>query len=303
MYPNFKDYFYFNQVEKKGVILLLVILLLLIGVNVWMSNQSQVITHNSSKIQEGLAYLDSIAEASKDNNRNYEEVEPKNQILNLTEFDPNEFSVSEFQKLGLSKKQASIIENYRNKGGVFKSKSDFKKMYSISDELYQKLEPYILLPDTFIYANTKRWEKKDYSKNRKTWKPAEVYLNTSDSATFTKLRGIGPTYASRIIKYRTRLGGFRSINQLTEVYGITDSLVQTFGEQLKLDTIPIVKLNVNELTAKELKVNPYIDWSIANSIVAYREQHGKYKKLEDIKKSVLINDSLYNKLKYYLDIR
>ena len=117
------------------------------------------------------------------------------------------------------------------------------------------------------------------------------------------MRGIGKHTLLRIIKYRTRLGGFRNINQLTEVYGITDSLVQTFGEQLKLDTIPIVKLNVNELTAKELKVNPYIDWSIANSIVAYREQHGKYKNWKILKKSVLINDSLYNKLKYYLDIR
>ena len=128
-------------------------------------------------------------------------------------------------------------------------------------------------------------------------------INSSDSSEYTQLRGIGPTYASRIIKYRDRLGGFYKLEQLSEVYGVSDSLIKSFGNQLRFDSIKIQKLNVNKLEAKELKVNPYIGWNIANSIVNYREQHGKYLKLEDLKKSVLIDDTLYLKIKPYLDIK
>jgi competence protein ComEA len=60
-------------------------------------------------------------------------------------FDPNTASLQEFQKLGLSEKQASTIKNYLNKGGSFKTKEDLKKIYGISADQYNQLEPYIFI--------------------------------------------------------------------------------------------------------------------------------------------------------------
>ena len=117
---------------------------------------------------------------------------------------------------------------------------------------------------------------------------------------YTKLRGIGPTYASRIIKYRNALTGFHSKSQLSEIYGISDSLLETFNDQLIIDTLSIRNMDVNKMDAKQLKQNPYINWNVANSIVNFREQHGLYESNEEIKKSVLIDDSLFQKIEPYL---
>ena len=242
MYPRLKDFFYFNKVERNGIIVLLIILIGLIAVNLWLSNQDQTITPSSKRVEEGLAFLDSIhqLEIEKRNKpsinkeRNEVEMVPKN-------FNPNISSLEDFMSMGLTEKQANTIINYRNKGGAFRIKSDFKKMYSISDLMYQQLEAYILLPDTL---ETEQSIFESIEKPRE-WTPPVVYINSSDSADFTKLRGIGPTYASRIIKYRNRLGGFYNPNQLSEVYGLSDSLIRTFEEQLVFDSMPIQKLNVN----------------------------------------------------------
>jgi DNA uptake protein ComE-like DNA-binding protein len=199
-------------------------------------------------------------------------------------------------KFGLTKKQSKTILNYINKGGKFRIKKDLKRMYSISELKYKELEPFILLPDSI---SPKQYVKKE----KKIFKPRifeTVFLNSADSSQLVTLRGIGPTYASRIIKFRNQLGGFINKEQLSQVYGLTDSLVSSFGEQLKFDPIEISKLNINTADAKELKKHPYIDWSIANSIVNYRKQHGDYKIIDEIKNSVLIDDSLFNKLKPYI---
>ncbi|MBQ1754135.1 MAG: helix-hairpin-helix domain-containing protein, partial [Bacteroidales bacterium] len=97
-------------------------------------------------------------------------------------FDPNTVSVADLQRLGLSERQAQSIENYREKGGRFRSKADFQKMYVVSDTLFARLEPYIEI--------------------------AKLELNGADSAALVSLRGIGPWYARKILDYRDRLGGF-----------------------------------------------------------------------------------------------
>lgn len=300
MSPRLKDYFYFNRTEKQSILALLVILFGLI-IFLFLDPFSRINqTEDYKKLELVQQYLDSLNQ-QKESRLIEEELLIKNEDeknqSELFDFDPNEIGVNDWQKFGLSEKQANTIINYLNKGGSFRIKSDLKKMYSISDSKYKELEPYLLLPDTF---EKKRYIKKEYE--TKKWQPVTVKINSADSATFVKLRGIGPTYASRIIKYRTNLGGFHSLMQLSEVYGISDSLIKTFSEQLILDSIAIKMLDINKLEAKELKVNPYIDWNVANSIVNYRKQHGLYSQIEGIKMSVLINDSLFRKIEPYIHI-
>ena len=64
-------------------------------------------------------------------------------------FDPNDISLDSLQLLGFSRKQAQTILNYRNKGGKFRQKKDFAKMYVVDSAMYTSLAPYILLPDRY----------------------------------------------------------------------------------------------------------------------------------------------------------
>ena len=130
-----------------------------------------------------------------------------------------------------------------------------------------------------------------------------VNLNTADTVALKTLSGIGSYYASKIIKYRTKLGGFHSKDQLLEVYGIDPEILSVNAGFIKADASLIQKININTVTKEELKAHPYIKWNIANSIVLYRANHGKYQEIEGIKKSVLVNEDLYQKIKVYITIK
>jgi DNA uptake protein ComE-like DNA-binding protein len=299
MRPKLKDYFYFNQSERRGVSSLLIILIVLLLFNFFYPFKSEEVNIDQASLQNLKHILDSIDTQIEQNTKVATLIkEVKNEEIILFDFDPNDLNIEEWMNFGLSNRQANTILNYTSKGGEFRIKKDLKKMYSISDEKYKKLEPFILLPDSIV-------KKKYLNKEKVNYKPRvfeKVFLNSADSSQLVTLRGIGPTYASRILKFRTQLGGFVNKRQLAQVYGLTDSLVESFGEQLQFDTIEIVKIDINSVEAKELRKHPYIDWSIANSIVNYRKSHGNYKVIDEIKKSVLIDDSLFNKLKPYIFI-
>lgn len=107
-------------------------------------------------------------------------------------FDPNNVSIDELVRLGFSEKQAMAIDNYRKKGGRFRRKSDFAKSFVVSDSVYARLEAYIDIP--------------------------KLDINLADSAAFDNLPGIGPYFAAKMVEYRDRIGGYRSCDQLLEIY-------------------------------------------------------------------------------------
>lgn len=129
-----------------------------------------------------------------------------------------------------------------------------------------------------------------------------IELNSADTTELKKLKGIGSYYASKIIKYRNRLGGFYSVSQLNEVYGIKPEVLEENKAVLIVDSTLIRKININTITKEELKQHPYIKWNVANSIVLYRINHGDYKTVQNIQNSDLVNDELYRKIVRYLTV-
>jgi len=108
--------------------------------------------------------------------------------------------------------------------------------------------------------------------------------------------------ASRIVTFRDKLGGFYSIEQVGETYGLPDSTFQKIKQYLKLDNPSVKKININTATVDELKAHPYIKFSLANPIVAYRNEHGSFSKIEDIKKVMAVTDEIYKKIAPYLSL-
>jgi competence protein ComEA len=216
----------------------------------------------------------------------------------LFNFDPNSISVAEWKRLGLPEKTTRTIMNYREKGGRFYKSEDLLKVWGMPENFYNRVKGHIRITSQ---TNMKPVdEKSSYVKPLKKEIKA-VSINEADSAQLEQLPGIGPKLSSRIVKYRDRIGGFHSIDQLAEVYGLADSVVQKVKPFLVL-TGEIKKININSSTRDELRAHPYFAWSLANAIVEYRKQHGNFTSIEHLKKIALIDEELFQKLLPYIGI-
>jgi len=152
-----------------------------------------------------------------------------------------------------------------------------------------------------------KYKKNEFGKGNTTSLKSElnnfkVKINAADTAGFKSLKGIGPYYSIKIVKYRKALGGFTSVEQLKEVYGILPEMIDQNVNRLILDSVNIVKININTCETADLKKHPYISWNIANSIVQIRKSREAYKTIEEIKKSDLVNAEIYRKIAPYLKI-
>lgn len=159
-------------------------------------------------------------------------------------FNPNTASHDDFQRLGFSEKQASALVNYRNKGGIFRRKSDFAKSFVVADSVYRRLEPYIDIP--------------------------LLDLNTADSAAFDGLPGIGGYFANKIIEYRTRLQGFSYKEQLMDIYRFDKEKYDALHDLVTVDKNTSTPYPLWSLPEDSLAQHPYIGWHAAHGITVYK---------------------------------
>lgn len=226
------------------------------------------------------------------------------QKAELFYFDPNTLSTEGWKKLGLRDKTIHTIQNYLSKGGHFKRPEDLQRIYGLFPNEYERIATYIKI-ELAVEPNTyKNFNDKTPIENQ----PAKIYtsrytvieINNADTSAFISLPGIGSKLAARIVNFRDKLGGFYSIAQVGETFGLPDSTFQKIKQYLKLENISTRKININTATIDELKTHPYIRYSLANPIVAYRNEHGPFAKVEDIKKVMAVTDDAYNKIIPYL---
>ena len=159
-------------------------------------------------------------------------------------FNPNTVSLEDLQRLGFSQRQAQSIVNYREKGGRFARAEDFGKSYVVSDSVFRRLRPFIRIP--------------------------KLDINSADSAAFDDLPGIGPYYASQIVKYRTLLGGYASTEQLMDLYRFDEEKFAKIEDLIECKTPNYFDLwNVDE---DALSSHPVIrKRSTARAILRYKE--------------------------------
>jgi len=297
-----KEYLNLSKTEKAGIWLLLTILLVVILLSVFLRPGSATQKQDFSAYEKQILAWEKSVNNSDAPYQNYENDldNPQQSIARskITPFDfnPNELDAQGWKKLGLTDKQIKSIMNYRQKGGKFRTKSDVEKMYSISAEEYNILKPYILLPETATKSTS-------YSGEKKQKETVHVELNSADSTELMKVNGIGPTFARRIIAYRSKLHGFFRIEQLKEVKGIDEEKYQQIAPYVFVNPYQVRKININKVSFDELKQHPYFGYNIALSLINYRKQHGSFAALADIKKSALITEEVYQKISPYLTIQ
>ena len=209
-------------------------------------------------------------------------------------FDPNTAEVKDWQSFGLSPKQALSIVNYVKKGGKFYKPEDLKRMYTISPEKYEALLPYVAIT---LPANG--FEKKPgftYTKKE----AVIVEINSADTLELDKIKGVGLSFARRIVKYRERLGGFHTKEQLFEVFGVDTPKFNEIKDQVRIDVNFINKININTAEFDDLKRHPYLRFKEMNAIIQYRKQHGAYKSIADLSKVLILTPQTLQKIEPYL---
>jgi competence ComEA-like helix-hairpin-helix protein len=222
----------------------------------------------------------------------------------LFTFDPNTLGEAGWQQLGLREKTIKTILNYRSKGGKFRKPEDLQRVYGLFPDEYERLSPYIRIAEsTAIPFPAWTPEKREGEKPAKAsgnTRRVIVEINTADTSALIALPGIGSKLAQRIISFREKLGGFYAVSQVSETFGLADSVYRKIEPLLKLEVKTLRKININTATAEELKVHPYLKWNVINALLAFRKEHGPFRKKEELKQVMAVTDDLYQRVAPYL---
>lgn len=296
------NFFHFNKQERNGIFVLCVILAFVILLKLFLpflvdgNHKVELITlkvETPTSLQE---------EGSPKPTQSYAQTsfsEPPNYSQERFVFNPNTISEKDAIALGFSKKLSATLINFRNKGGKFFKPDDLKKLYGLSPKLYNELEPYILIPNTRpVFKKDTVYPAHNYEK--KVFVKELVEINSADSLKIVYLKGIGPGFTKRIIKYRTLLGGFHSVDQLKEIYGMTDSVYTILVSQISLDKASITKIPVNTIDFSTLRKHPYFNFQSAQALVNYRNKHGKLTEADIVNLGIFSPEKLRLILPYLL---
>ena len=315
MLKYIKQYFIFSKKERTGTFILMLVIVAVLILRFTITHQPVDQTVELEKFKKEIAAFEKAqnenqnkfihpSEKTESGSKNFTEQKTKHEYY---KFNPNNATYEDWQKFGLSDKQISVINKYISKGGKFRTKIDLKKMYTISDQKYAVLEAYIDLPErNFASADGKeKYIKGDSIQNKKTYNepPNIIYpleLNILSRYKLTTQLNITPELAEEIVKYRNFLRGFNLTEQLLEIESMDSTTYATIKTLVEVSPKYIRKININTAESSRDLWHPYISNALQKNMFNYRQLHGDYKQVEDIKQLALINDDLYRKLAPYL---
>lgn len=290
------SYFGFNKQQRNGIYVLLSLSLSLLLIRLLYPYFIQPDTIQILNLPLAERRLDSATKHSSHFVK--DPTEKDSRATTVFVFNPNIASKEELLQLGFSEKTAKNLVRFRQKGFVFREKKDLLKVYGVSAELYSILEAYIVIPTKSIQEfkpkpnSPKKLENPILQKS-----DHKIELNSADSAELVAVKGIGASYANRILKYRILLGGYVSILQLKEVYGLQESTFLQIKDHLTLNINLVQKLNLNTDEFKKINKHPYISYELCKSLFDWRK---KTKLNATNLKSILNDEALYTKLLPYL---
>lgn len=300
---GFKNYFTFSRGERNGILILIfIIVILLFAPLIYKS----LIRPIPSKDPEFYTRIDSFFNALQKTPDEVLKITANpieaEEIVNTQPhqpffFDPNKVSINDLVELGLSLKQANVIANYRSKGGHFHSPDEFSKIYVIDSITFNRLKPWIKI-DQIAKEDNPGFKKDTINESKITINIIE--LNSTDTLELIKVKGIGRTYARRIVAYRALLGGYIDINQLKEVYGIKPELITSIASRVTVDKNRINQLNLNLVTYEDLKKHPYISDYQAKAIIYYRNKVNNINEVKELVDNRILPKEVFQKVKEYL---
>ncbi|HXR84541.1 MAG TPA: helix-hairpin-helix domain-containing protein [Hanamia sp.] len=312
MWQPFKEYFNFTKKERHGIFYIVSIIFILIILPFLFPFFTKEERIDFSEFEKEIAQLKIDSSSKKTYSRNdeeyYNDFTPSHkkyetsQPVELFYFDPNTATVTDWINLGVKPRTAEAIQKYISKGGKFHKAEDIKKIWGLSEKDAERLIPYVSIKNiqkNFSSSDQNQTTEKTFPKKDFIQK---VDINIADTSEYISLPGIGSKLSKRIIAFREKLGGFYSVEQVAETYLLPDSTFQKIKPYLIIDNKAIKKININVASVDEMKSHPYVKYQIANAIFQFRQQHGNFNSVEEIKKIMAVTDEVYNKASPYLTV-
>ena len=305
---SLRKWFTFSRGERVAIISILAAILVLVLACLFRPSHRSLSDASLHNLDSLLALRQAAIEAQQQ-----QQAERPQEVSELHPFpfNPNTMTEEGWKQIGLTDRQIRSIMNYQAKGGKFYTKSDFGKLYNISEEVFAQLEPFIVLPEVSRTQNKKSSTQSGVSTpsglgagstTAKTEKKAipMVDLNTADSALLVELPQIGGYTAIRIIAFRDKLGGFVDKEQLRDVKGMDEERFNTIERYLVISEAEPLKTDVNRADFKTLVNHPYLSYEQVKRIFNQREKRGMIKNWAQLEALLKEEGELNPFLEYYV---
>ena len=154
-------------------------------------------------------------------------------------FDPNTVTYEQLRALGIERQTAVGIIRYREAGKIFGIREDFALCYGISDSMYLRLQPYIVIGEEFALKPRSRTYRRDrdttevqrphasrpQSGGRRPRYPFEPFGIDTVGVKYLRLIGFSTRQAEALIEYRERgRFGIRDLEELRDCYVVSDEM-------------------------------------------------------------------------------
>ena len=197
------------------------------------------------------------------------------------------------QTLGFTARQAKLVIRYRDMIGGYRDMAEFEECYAVDSAMASRLKPYIIFDERDTMAMVQSIANDELR--------LPIDINSADSATLVRLKGIGAKSAMHIIRYRQLLGGYYTESQISELEVVTEENFRKILPQIWCDSAKIKKIFINFARSNELEVHPYISDLMLKRIVNYRELKGGWSTIEEMIESNILSDEEARRLAPYLD--
>ena len=266
-----KPVFHFTKSQRTGIILLLSVIigLQLFAMYGFRESPSDQITLDEKKWLAFQPLIDSM------------KIAKTAPVRKVYPYNPNFISDEKGYILGMSVAEIDRLHAFRAENKYVNSAAEFQAVTKISDSLLAVLSPNFKFPDWVTdKARYKSFKKFD---SPKTFKIVDINQATADE--LIAVYGIGPALSERILKQREILGGFVSMDQMEDVWGISETVAAELRKKFHVSHTPgVVKININDAPISALSKFPYFRYQLAKNIVTYRSMNGKINSAEDLAK-------------------
>ena len=291
-FKTISSFFKFSHSQRTGILFLFGIIVIL-QLTYFFSDFSSLSKVSPEK--EKWLSLQSQIDSMKQEKLDY--------VPKIYPFNPNFITDYKGYKLGMSVPEIDRLLAFRKENKYVNSPEEFQAVTKVSDSLLNAISPYFKFPDWVKNKKEfKAYKKYPNTAFAKKEKIVVIDINQASQEDLIRIYGIGEAISLRILKFKESLGGFVSMEQMKDVWGLSPEVIENLNSHFKVSVHPNVKkIDINNASIKELSQFPYFNYQLARQIVTFRSMNGDIKNIEDLTKIKGLSMDKANIIALYLD--
>ncbi len=267
--PNF--FFDFTRAQRVGILALCGLIIALQTIYYTVNFQSK---DNEKIVKEVWLPIQNQTDSTSTKSTYKKKIYP---------FNPNFITDFKGYQLGMSIAEIDRLLAFRKQNKFVNSAKEFQEVTKVSDSLLKVISTNFKFPD---WVNNKSNAAINYKNGtfEKKEKLTILDINQATKEDLMKVNGIGNALSERILKQKEVFGGFVSMEQMSDIWGLSPEVIEKLQTNFVVKNIPnLNKIAINKASLKELSQFYYFKYPLAKAIVTYRSMNGMIK-IEDLSK-------------------